>query len=402
MARKPRKSTKEVKYPNVRERNGLFRFRYDIINPETGKRKQKETKGYETALEAFQAGMRILDELNGKTYVEEKNMTFKDYIDDWIKSYRAHGNVKESTIFIREFNLKKAAQYLGHIKLKEITKKQYQDMLDDLKLKGSALNSIKLVHVSCKMLFQTAVEQEIIKTNPTTSAKLPSFVQTVEQLESEVSLPRYLEKDELLKFLEVVKQHGSPQDYTVFFLLSYTGLRIGEITALKWTDINRKELFISIKKNLYIRGGVENFILTTPKTKSSVREVDITEKVLSVLDSHSVWQKELIMARRDKYYNGNFVFVNDTYKPGYPMINEVPERRMKEFLAIANLPTSLTPHSLRHTHTSLLAEAGEDLEVIQRRLGHKNDKTTRDIYLHVTKKRKKEAPLRFERFLESN
>ncbi|MCM3128983.1 tyrosine-type recombinase/integrase [Paenibacillus provencensis] len=401
MGRKPKLPKEEIKYPKVRERDGLYRYRYSIINPETGKRKQKETQGFKTALEAFQEGLRIEEELKNKTFVEAKNITFSEYADEYLKTYKALGNVKNSTVFLREVSLKQISKYFGGLKLRDITKLQYQAMLNDFKDKNKSLNTIRILHVAGKMLFESAVEQEIIKVSPAKTAKLPSFIQTVDQLESGITIPRYLEKNELQRFLDVVKNNGSKQDYTVFFLLAYTGLRLGELCALKWKDIDRKNLFISITKTMYIRYGVENYELNTPKTKSSIREVDISKKVLSVLDEHASWQKELIMSKRDKYYNkGNFIFVNDMFKPGYPMIHEVPQRRIKEFLKIAELPETLTPHSLRHTHASLLAEAGVDLEVIQKRLGHKNDQITREIYLHVTKKRKQEAPLQFEKLME--
>lgn len=401
MGRKPKVAFENVKYPGVRERGGLFRFRYSVVNPETGKRKQKETPGYSTALEAFEAGLQIKNQLSDNTFVDERNVTFNQYIEEYLKYYKAHNNVKESTVFLRKVNLNKASKYFGSMKLKEITKRRYQSMLDDLKEKGLGYNTINLVHISTKMLFSAAVELGIIKDNPASNAKMPAFVQTVEQLESGSSVPRYLEKAELNKFLDTIKEHGSRQEYAFFLLLAYTGLRIGEACALRWSDIKRKEGYISITKTLYVRDVVENYMLNTPKTKSSIREVDISGKVLSVLDNLSIWQKELMMTKRKKYVNGNFVFVNETHKPGYPMIHEMPQRAMKRYLEMSNLPTSLTPHSLRHTHASLLAEAGEDLEVIQRRLGHKNDQITRDIYLHVTKKRRKDAPLRFEKYMDS-
>jgi integrase len=402
MARSPKTPKEEPKYPGVRSRNGKYHYRYSITNPETGNRKQKETPGYNTAKEAFQAGIDIEAELRKGTYVEEKSITFSAYVEDWLRMYEAHGNVKNSTVFLRKCNLAKASKYFAHVKLKDITKKQYQEMLDDLKLKKLSLNTITLVHISTKMLFDTAVELGILKSSPANGAKLPSFQQTVDELEAGVGLPKYLEKNELSKFLQAVKENGTTQEYTLFFLLAYTGLRIGEACALKWKDVNRAENFISITKTLYVREGVENFVLNTPKTKSSIREVEISGKVLEALDSQSLWQKQLMMAERKKYYTKeNFIFVNDLTKPGYPMIHEVAQRAMKKFLEIAELSATLTPHSLRHTHASLLAEAGEDLEVIQKRLGHKNDQITRDIYTHVTKKRKKDAPLRFEKFMES-
>lgn len=400
--RKSKESKDPPKYPGVRFRNGKYHYRYSITNPETGKRKQKETSGFNSAKEAFQAGIEIEADLRKGTYVEEKNITFSNYAEDWLRMYEAHGNVKNSTVFLRKCNLAKASKYFAHIRLCDITKKQYQSMLDDLKTKGLSFSTINLVHVSCKLLFDTAVEQGVLKVSPVLGAKLPSFLQTVDQLESGTTLPKYLERNELLRFLEVVRENGTTQEYSLFFLLAYTGLRIGEACALKWKDINKSEGYISITKTLYVREGVENFILNTPKTRSSIREVEISKKVLDVLDNQSLWQKQLIMAERKKYYNqGSFIFVNDLYKPGYPMIHEVAQRGMKKYLEMAGLSTTLTPHSLRHTHASLLAEAGEDLEVIQKRLGHKNDQITRDIYTHVTKKRKKDAPLRFEKFMDS-
>lgn len=74
---------------------------------------------------------------------------------------------------------------------------------------------------------------------------------------------------------------------------------------------------------------------------------------------------------------------------------------MRRFLKIAGLNTSLSPHSLRHTHTSLLAEAGVSLEQIMHRLGHSDDETTRNIYLHVTKPKRKEASQKFAELMRN-
>ncbi|GIN92544.1 hypothetical protein J22TS1_35950 [Siminovitchia terrae] len=70
-------------------------------------------------------------------------------------------------------------------------------------------------------------------------------------------------------------------------------------------------------------------------------------------------------------------------------------------LKIAGLNDQLTPHSLRHTHTSLLAEAGVGLEQIMDRLGHTGDNTTKNVYLHVTKEMKKEASQKFAQLMRS-
>nr|WP_245998333.1 tyrosine-type recombinase/integrase [Siminovitchia terrae] len=74
---------------------------------------------------------------------------------------------------------------------------------------------------------------------------------------------------------------------------------------------------------------------------------------------------------------------------------------MARLLKIAGLNGQLTPHSLRHTHTSLLAEAGVGLEQIMDRLGHTDDHTTKNVYLHVTKEMKKEASQKFTELMRS-
>lgn len=74
---------------------------------------------------------------------------------------------------------------------------------------------------------------------------------------------------------------------------------------------------------------------------------------------------------------------------------------MKRLLKFAGLNQKLTPHSLRHTHTSLLAEAKVSLEQIMDRLGHADDYTTKSIYLHVTKEMKKDASKKFGRLMKN-
>lgn len=86
---------------------------------------------------------------------------------------------------------------------------------------------------------------------------------------------------------------------------------------------------------------------------------------------------------------------------GYPIIIKNVLDRMKRLLKIANLNEELTPHSLRHTHTSLLAEARVSLEQIMDRLGHTDDQITKNVYLHVTQETKKEASQKFSELMRS-
>jgi integrase len=86
---------------------------------------------------------------------------------------------------------------------------------------------------------------------------------------------------------------------------------------------------------------------------------------------------------------------------GYPIVIKNVRDRMKKLLRIADFNEELTPHSLRHTHTSLLAEAGVSLEQIMDRLGHSDDQITKNVYLHVTEEMKKEASQKFSELMRS-
>ncbi|WP_432653192.1 tyrosine-type recombinase/integrase [Salibacterium salarium] len=103
----------------------------------------------------------------------------------------------------------------------------------------------------------------------------------------------------------------------------------------------------------------------------------------------------------EDYYDQNFIFAKMERQFGYPIVIKNVRDCMKRLLAIANLSDELTPHSLRHTHTSLLAEVSVSLEQIMDRLGHTDDQITKNVYLHVTEDIKKEASQKFSELMRS-
>lgn len=388
---------------NVRERNGKYHYRYDITDPVTGNRKQKETRGFATAKEAEREGIRIeAEKLNG-TYIEGKDTTFDTVAEDWLVVYQNTGKVKISTVRVRKHEIGRLSKYFGKLKLKDISKKCYQNALNELHKEGYADNTIDGVHRTGRMIFKWAVEMDIIKTDPTQYAIVPRVQQTVEELEGDKEIPKYLEKEELALFLSAANENGYERDYPIFLTLSYTGMRAGELCALKWSDINFEDLTIRITKTYYNpTNNTKEYTLLTPKTKTSRRVIDIDKSVIDELELLQKNQKIVQMRYRKTYHNKGFVFAQQSEKyAGYPIYIKLIENRMNRLLKLTDLNTSLTPHSLRHTHTSLLAEAGVSLEQIMARLGHSDDETTKNIYLHVTKPRKKEASHKFAELMRS-
>ncbi|RDW18833.1 hypothetical protein CWR45_08375 [Oceanobacillus chungangensis] len=191
-------------------------------------------------------------------------------------------------------------------------------------------------------------------------------------------------------------------DYLVFLTLSYTGMRVGELVSIKWSDINFNENTIRIIKTYYNpTNNTVEYQLVPPKTKGSVRKIVVEDDVIDTLERHKETQEKVKKSIGNSYYDKDFIFSKTSHHPGYPIFIKTVETRMIRLIKIAGLNQELTPHSLRHTHTSLLAEAKVGLEEIMDRLGHTEDKTTRNIYLHVTKELKKEASQKFGQLMRS-
>ena len=181
---------------------------------------------------------------------------------------------------------------------------------------------------------------------------------------------KYLESDELKQLLEAMTV-TKWKLLTEFLALS--GLRFGEAAALYRTDVDLKERVIHVTKTY----NQNHDVVTTPKTGTSVRDVYMQDELLSVC-------KIILFTEA----GGKVVRMSRMLFPG-------TRREHMQFDCYAKylreksekvLGRRITPHTLRHTHASLLMEQGIDKDAISRRLGHSNSRITEEIYLHITKK----------------
>lgn len=387
--------------PGVRERDGRYTYRYSVEVVKDGKRtrKQKETESYPTAQAAYDAGILIkADQLKGKL-VDAKNFTLEQWCERWLEDYKTEREARGNTVKSKRSALKSLKKHVGeHTRMKDITNDDYQKWLNQMKKVGFEKGTIQEYHSAARMMFADAVRKKVIAENPVDGAILPAFKLTLEQIEADKEdVPKFLEKQQLKHFLQIVRFRGRPQEHNIFTLLAYTGLRIGELLALKWNDINTKDRVISVTKTLISRNK-DKYVLGPPKNNSSIRKVAVGDTVMSALEAQKTWQ-ESYRQDYELICDDNFVFWSLRYR-GCPTDAVWLLSRIKKLLKLADLPDSLTLHSLRHTHVSLLAEAGVELPVIQERIGHKNDEITRRIYLHVTKGQRKVASDRFEKVMQ--
>lgn len=379
-------------------------FTIDIgTDPQTGERKQATRSGFVRKIDAEEAAAALLLELKTGSHIKESNLRFNDFVEEWTKDYEGSSKIKISTLRSRKYAADKFMPYFAHIKMKDITRKKYQDALNDLKSQGLSDNTLDGIHNTGKMMFNRAIEFNLIKGNPTKYARVHKTKKTVEEIEQEAEQVKYLEKEELSKFLNTAKEQGKYQDYAIFLMLAYSGMRVGELCALKWKDIDFEAGTVSITKTYYSGDNkAQHYELLTPKTKTSRRKITIENIVLAELEKHKARQNVLRMKFRSSYHDQDFVFVRKGASyVGLPINTQSVGHRMTAILKLAGLNEELTPHSLRHTHTSLLAEAEVGLLEIMDRLGHKDDQTTKNVYLHVTKKMEKVASQKFGELMKN-
>lgn len=383
-------------YNTGTRKNPSYMYRtYVGKDPITGKDKYVSKSNFKEKKDAEWAEALIKRQVHNGEYIEPIKLTFGEVAKEFINHYS--NEVKESSVRARQKALNITLdKFSGHL-LQQITKYDYQKFIDEVSKKYSD-NYVSSIHSSSNMVFNYAKEMKLISELPSEGVKRPKKKKTVEELENNELLEQFLEKEELKTFLSVTKEHGLDNDFVLFTLLAYSGCRIGELQALKWSDVDFVENTIRITKTYYNpNNNKRKYQLTPPKTEASIRKLTIDPLVINLLKEHQDTQQQLKKDNKEFYIDNNFVF---TGNEGYPIVYRSIANRMIRIMSKTNLSKHITPHSFRHTHTSLLIEANVHIKEIQDRLGHDDINTTMDIYAHMTKGLKKEASTRFSNLMK--
>ena len=360
-------------------------------DPVTGKDKQASKSGFLTKKDAQLAAALFERQFHSGEYVQPSAITFEALYNDWLKHYLSQG-AKESSHRARRIALNHVVNEFGNTLIQKITKKDYQDMIDDLSSRYSA-NYVSSMHTSANMVFSYAYENKMIKEIPSKDVKLPKKKKTVADLEKDSINEKFLEKEELEEFLLAAKDEGLEGDLLTFAMLAYTGLRVGEMIALKWADIDFANQTLRVYKTCYNPTNNKlHYQLLTPKTESSVRTLTIDPVLVDLLLEYKREQEKVITENKMFHHDNGFIFATNE---GYPKTIKTISNRLQRLLKKTSIQKRITPHSFRHTHTSLLIEANVHIKEIQERLGHSDINTTMDIYAHMTKNVKKEASNKF-------
>lgn len=360
-------------------------------DPVTGERRQISRRGNSKG-EAEQRAQDAVDAMqSGLDLKKAKKTSFKDAAYEWLATY-SRGEIKASTIRLRTKTLLVLLKHISQINIDRITHNQYQKILNSLFDEGYSHSYIRSIHIMTNMIFEWAILNHMRQDNPCKGAKIPRRRLTVAEIERDSINEKYLERDELKEFLGSVKKRGLFADKEMFYTLAYSGLRPGELCALKWSDINFKTHELRVTKTLYTpENNIQKYELTPPKTVGSIRTIELDESIIEMLKEYKERQEARYKQYKklnSEFYDERFVFTRDN---GLPVNQKLLLERMNRILKRTSITKNATPHIFRHTHVSMLTEAGVDLPSIMARVGHDDSRTTIKVYTHITKKMKKDA-----------
>ncbi|HGF8201238.1 site-specific integrase [Enterococcus faecium] len=354
-------------------------------DPRTGKDIRTKRRRFKTKAEAQNALNKLLVEYKEQEEFHINVTTFEELYELWIDNYRMR--VKPSSVAVAQrFCKNHILPAFGKMKLDKITVSYCQQQVN--KWHGK-LKQYAFLRKTTAQIFKFGVAMEVCKSNPMSKTLLPRKIEEEQPI-------KFYTKDQLVLFLDNVQKNNSTKLYTFFRLLAFTGMRKSEGLALQWEDINFFNKTLKIGKTV-AQDEFQKVVLQVPKTKSSTRTIKLDDLTLKQL---RIWKQEQMETMIMYGYNINspkqFVFTTKDNHLYYP---QAVHDWLNWIYKKTPMDLQITPHGFRHTHCSLLFESGASIKEVQERLGHKDIKTTMNIYAHVTPQSIKETGDRFAKFM---
>jgi len=361
-----------------RTKNGLWRGSYWVTTAKGLKRRYVSAK---TRQQCSQKLTKAMADRDGGLIFEAGHLTVGDYLKRWLKD--VEDTVRRSTYEGYEYAVRPhIVPALGRIKLKDLTSAHlrsfYRDRLDS----GRAPATVHKLHVVLHKALKAAVADGLIPRNAAAGLKLPRI--TREEIDP-------LTEEEARRLLETVR--GDRLE-TLYVLALNTGMRQGELLALKWDDVDLERGVLRVRRTL--THANKSFVLGEPKTKNSRRTIRLTTGAVNALRMHLSRQLEEIEYMGSLYQPGGLIFATETGTIINP--SNLRNRSFKPLLKGAGLPP-IRFHDLRHTCATLLLSNDVNAKVVSEMLGHSSIRITLDIYSHLMPDMQEKAAKALEKAL---
>ncbi len=366
------------------------------INPKTGVPQRKFFYGKERKDVANKLNAALVD-LANNNITDSKNLTTGNWLDIWLETY-GKINLKPRTYesyesFIR-LHIKPD---VGKIKLKDLKQRDVQKLYNDKfkngrtdKKGGLGVRSVERIHTVLNLALNQAVVEKYIPTNPAKGTKLPKRDNNKEA--------RCFTLEEQERFIANLSE-VSKYDFAMLLDLG-TGLRRGEILALKWIDVDWVQKTLRVRRSLgrtKDKNDLTKSALTldSPKTKKSNRIVPIPEPLYVRLQEYKINQDKTKKIAGKLWIDNGLIFSTDLGKPLEPRNFN---RRFDSIIGKAKIAEA-SLHCLRHTYATRLLEQNVNMKIVQELLGHSSIGVTLNIYSHIVGNVKQEAISQLNQFL---
>lgn len=353
----------------------------------------------------------LRDVLDG-VKADKNNLTINDLYNSWIQLKRG---LKDNTFSNYKYMYTQFVEPdFGKNKLVDLKRSDVRGFYNFLaEERHIQVNTIDSIHTVLHQVLELGVEDDYLRYNPSDNAL--KELKKARNFETKRRRALTVPEQELFEsFLS--KQGQYHRWYPIFIIMLYTGMRVGEITGLRWCDIDLEDETISVNHTLvyYDKRDEERctFSINTTKTKAGDRTIPMLPKVKDAFLMEKEYQEECGLRSKavvDGYRD--FIFVNrfgnvqhqGTLNKALRRIirdcnYDVLDRDHSEDVTI--LP-KFSNHSLRHTFTTRMCEAGVNIKAMQSILGHADAETTLDIYAEATKDLKKAELISFEKFFNN-
>jgi integrase len=337
----------------------------------------KNGKKYWAKVDAKRLLVDRITQLTRGEFIEPSNMTFAEYKDIWLNKY-AKGEVKKSTLNQYTALYKNhMIPALGGIKLSQIGVEDVQGFKSDLKEKGLSPQMVTHNLRLLRQMLNHAVDWDYLRKNPALKVKYPKIPKNDKRMEESILTP-----DEIRVLLDQVSEK-----WKALLLVAITGgLRIGEILAMKWGNLDwgRGQYFVRETWVRPVNRANKAQPFAEPKSESSIAPVDLIPTCLDALRAHRKLQAEEILKAGEKYQDIDLIFATAS---GGPLEDTNVVRRMFHPALMAGGIRSdenlIRFHDLRHTCASLLIAQGENHKNIQKQLRHASADITLNRYTHL-------------------